>query len=89
MKSDEYAKEAGPEHVFAGLCPVLLCRVLLGRVTTSVDADLTSEVKEVMSGRFDSLCADRRAAVGTFREFVVFDEDQANADYILWYRRRF
>ena len=27
-------------------------------------------------------------ATGTFREFIVFDEDQACAEYILWYRRR-
>eukprot|EP00747_Dinoflagellata_sp_TGD_P081573 gnl/TRDRNA2_/TRDRNA2_161361_c0_seq1.p1 gnl/TRDRNA2_/TRDRNA2_161361_c0~~gnl/TRDRNA2_/TRDRNA2_161361_c0_seq1.p1 ORF type:complete len:703 (-),score=128.72 gnl/TRDRNA2_/TRDRNA2_161361_c0_seq1:27-1970(-) len=88
LKSDEYTVEAG-EGRFAGLRPILLCRVLLGRVTVSEDKDVSWEINALMQSRFDSLVADRQAAVGTFREFIVFDENQAYAEYILWYRRIF
>jgi len=88
MKADEYTAEAKDAHPFAGLRPMLLCRVLLGRMLVSEESDVSYEITSVMQGHHDSLCADRKAAVGTFREFIVFDEDQACAEYILWYRRR-
>jgi len=88
LKADEYTTEAKEGHGFAGLRPMLLCRVLLGCVLVSEESDVSWEISSVMQGHYDSLCADRKAAVGTFREFIVFDEDQACAEYILWYRRR-
>jgi len=88
LKADEYTVEAPTGHAFAGLRPVLLCRICLGRVLVSEDSNVEWEVEQVMKGRCDSLCADRKAAVGTFREFIVFDEDQAYSEYIIWYTRR-
>jgi len=88
LKCDEYTEVAPPKHPFAGLRPLLLCRVLLGRALISEERDVSWELSEVMGGRHDSLIADRKAAVDTFREFVIFDEDQAYTDYILWYDRR-
>mmetsp|Transcript_130434 Transcript_130434/g.254148 ORF Transcript_130434/g.254148 Transcript_130434/m.254148 type:complete len:1153 (-) Transcript_130434:353-3811(-) len=89
IKSDEYTREAPNGHGFAGLRPLILCRVLLGRVVTSEDREVGLEIEEVMQSKYDSLLADRRAAVGTYREFIIFDENQANPEYILWYRRRY
>jgi len=89
IKSDEYTEEAPVGDTFAGLRPLLLCRVLLGRLLTSEDRDVSWEISQVMQSRYDSLMADRRAAVGTYREFIVFDENQAYAEYIIWYRRRY
>lgn len=89
MKCDEYTLEAPVGHCYAGLRPVLLCRVLLGRAAVSEDTDVSVELQGIMNRRYDSLIADRKAAVGTYREFVIFDADQAYADYILWYRRSY
>lgn len=87
MKCDEYTSEAPPGHKHAGLRPVLLCRVTLGHAVVSEDRDVSYELDAIMRRKYDSLIADRKAAVGTYREFIVFDADQANAEYILWYRR--
>merc|ERR1712094_158231 len=40
-----------------------------------------------LRGKFHSVLGDRRKCRGTFREFVVFDEDQVYANYILAYTR--
>eukprot|EP00747_Dinoflagellata_sp_TGD_P035433 gnl/TRDRNA2_/TRDRNA2_137866_c2_seq2.p2 gnl/TRDRNA2_/TRDRNA2_137866_c2~~gnl/TRDRNA2_/TRDRNA2_137866_c2_seq2.p2 ORF type:complete len:284 (+),score=33.99 gnl/TRDRNA2_/TRDRNA2_137866_c2_seq2:372-1223(+) len=101
-KSDEYAK---CEHNDAGCScggvrPLLLCRVLLGRChyvdcePAPAPAELEracgvgrSSVPE--STRCDSVFADREKAVGTFKEFVVFNTDQVYPEYVLWYTREF
>merc|ERR1712187_247994 len=41
LKCDEYTKAAPTDHEFAGLRPLLLCRVLLGRTCISEDKDTT------------------------------------------------
>ena len=66
-KSDEYAKEGG--GVYVGLCAMLLCRCALGKVLTVSEAGDMQE--RLRAGGWDSLCGDRLAAVGTFREMVA------------------
>merc|ERR1719353_2844521 len=39
IKSDEYTQEAPAGHEFAGLRPLLLCRVLLGRCLVTEDEE--------------------------------------------------
>merc|ERR1712232_1443246 len=87
MKCDEYTSAAPRGHEFDGLRPLILCRVLLGRLAVSVDKDVSYELEKVTSGSCDSLLADRSKASKTFREFIVFDEDKVCAEYILWYRQ--
>eukprot|EP00927_Polykrikos_kofoidii_P040025 TRINITY_DN34297_c0_g1_i1.p1 TRINITY_DN34297_c0_g1~~TRINITY_DN34297_c0_g1_i1.p1 ORF type:complete len:1174 (+),score=175.13 TRINITY_DN34297_c0_g1_i1:138-3659(+) len=89
LKCDEYTVEAPRHHEFAGLRPLLLCRVLLGRVLIETDRDVAWCVRSAMEGSCDSIIADRKAAVGTFREFVIFDQDQVYTEYILWYERHY
>jgi len=87
MKADEYTEEAPTGHAFAGLRPLLLCRVLLGKCLETLDTDVKDDLQHIKEGSFDSLLADRKAAVNTYREFVVYDHNQACVEYILWYRR--
>jgi len=83
-KSDEYTRPLpnGDRHL-------LLCRALLGRVfyNDKKDADPRACEDACLRGRFNSVLGDRRKCRGTFREFIVFDEEQVYANYILTYRR--
>eukprot|EP00931_Biecheleriopsis_adriatica_P107657 TRINITY_DN8197_c0_g1_i1.p1 TRINITY_DN8197_c0_g1~~TRINITY_DN8197_c0_g1_i1.p1 ORF type:complete len:725 (+),score=131.97 TRINITY_DN8197_c0_g1_i1:173-2347(+) len=84
-KSDEYAKEG--DGIFVGQCALLLCRALAGRVfTVQEKGDQSMEVK---SGRYDCVCGDRLAAVGTFREMIFFSSDSVYCEYIILYSREF
>eukprot|EP00933_Yihiella_yeosuensis_P004325 TRINITY_DN1086_c0_g1_i1.p1 TRINITY_DN1086_c0_g1~~TRINITY_DN1086_c0_g1_i1.p1 ORF type:complete len:1023 (+),score=164.48 TRINITY_DN1086_c0_g1_i1:102-3170(+) len=84
-KSDEYAKEGA--GVYLGLCAMLVCRAVLGEVhTVSCSGDLEAYVR---SGQYDSVCGDRLAAAGTFREMVFYDEEAVYAEFIVIYARVF
>jgi len=88
-KSDEYAQKDAQ-----GLMPechcLMLCRVVLGEFLTmgvggaSVHATIAAAMA---SGQFESVVGDREAAVGTYREFVVYTADQVYPEYIVMYRR--
>ncbi|CAE8625320.1 unnamed protein product [Polarella glacialis] len=82
-KSDEYAKEGG--GIFIGQCALLICRAVGGLVYT--DTEKGDHSMKVKSGNHDSVCGDRLAAVGTFREFVFFDEAAAYCEFIVIYTR--
>lgn len=81
-KADEYA-EVGPD----GVCGMLLCRAALGNVLVDSAKCPDSSLESRCKASFDSLCGDRWAAVGTFREFIVYDAHQVYPAYILYYRR--
>lgn len=88
-KSDEYAVD-DTSGIYSGLYAMLLCRVVLGRVlytdevAPSVDY-LTDRVATLHE--FDSVLGDREKARGTYREFVLFNNDQAYPEYVILYRR--
>ena len=84
-KSDEYAQEG--EGVFMGQCALLLCRAVAGRVNTVQDKGDTSML--VSSGFYDSVCGDRMAAVGTFREMIFFSPEPVYCEFIIIYSRVF
>jgi len=82
-KADEYAEEDEE-----GVCRLLICRVALGRILLNRDRHPEREqVERECKAGYDSLCGDREAAVGTFREFVLFGSQQAYPAYIVHYRR--
>lgn len=84
-KSDEYAKEGS--GVYVGLCAVLLCRCAMGEVlTVSHAGDMQERLRD---GGYDSLCGDRLAAVGTYREMVFFNEEAVYPEFIVIYTRVF
>lgn len=82
-KADEYS-ELGKDR----LCCMLLCRSALGRIL--VDRSKNPESSDIMehcqSGH-DSVCGDRWAAVGTYREFVLYESNQVYPAYVIRYRR--
>lgn len=93
-KSDEYAR-AG-DTIFAGVFALLLCRVTCGSLfrTTVPDHDtiekaLARDPQGRPAGDYDSVLGDREASVGTYREFVVYDEDLIYPEYVVLYERKF
>lgn len=85
-KADEYSEEAGP----SGLRGMLLCKVALGNVLydckrSPCAAHLRSKMQRCKA---DSILGDREKAVGTFREFVVFDHNQIYPSFIIWYKHK-
>eukprot|EP00929_Paragymnodinium_shiwhaense_P098208 TRINITY_DN59725_c0_g2_i1.p1 TRINITY_DN59725_c0_g2~~TRINITY_DN59725_c0_g2_i1.p1 ORF type:complete len:388 (+),score=77.44 TRINITY_DN59725_c0_g2_i1:145-1308(+) len=82
-KSDEYAKDG--DGVFAGMRAVLICRAVAGRVCTVLEPGDHSA--RVQSGEYDSICGDRLAAVGTYREMIFFNQEAVYTEYIAIYQR--
>jgi len=84
-KSDEYTRERPGDQ----LRYLLLCRTLLGRAyySDTKETDPRQCEEACLRGKFHSVLGDRRKCRGTFREFVVFDEDQVYPNYILAYKR--
>lgn len=89
MKSDEYTdlNESQKDlHCF------ILCRVILGQ-SLQIKAKpknpdmLTAIVKQGDFGDYHSVCADREAVVGTYREFIVFENDRVYPEFVVTYRR--
>merc|ERR1719210_3303334 len=77
-KSDEYARD-DQDGLYQGLYCLLLCRACLGEVLqmTNGGTAVHSMVMEALkSGTYDSVLGDRASAVGTYREFVVYEAFQ-------------
>merc|ERR1719160_1167901 len=67
---------------------MLLCRAVLGRIFVDQSARPSpAELASKCKSGYDSLCGDRWAAVGTFREFVLYNQGQVYPAYIILYRR--
>jgi len=83
-KSDEYCHDDGN-----GIFAMLLCRVTCGKVLYSdtVKVDVDALMKKRKTQGCDSVLGDREKCRGTYREFIVFDNDLAYPAYILKYRR--
>lgn len=71
------------------LYPVLLCRVCLGHVFYCAERrpDRRQLERRCLIERWHSVLGDRRKTSGTFREFIVYDNEQAFPAYILYYER--
>lgn len=89
MKADEYTKQDA-----RGFFPMLLCRATLGRINycdhplpIGLSASLEASCRP--GGEYHSVLGDREKVAKTFREFIVFDNHQVYAEYIVWYRRIF
>lgn len=89
-KSDEYASEdRGGEY--AGLCAMLLCRVVLGHTLEWAEAAGPQLLAQWKEGAYDSLLGDREKLKGTYREFVLPPSAARGAypEYIIIYKRIF
>mmetsp|Transcript_84461 Transcript_84461/g.196356 ORF Transcript_84461/g.196356 Transcript_84461/m.196356 type:complete len:879 (-) Transcript_84461:139-2775(-) len=85
-KSDEYARDDG-NGTYPGLRSIVVCRALVGQPYIIQEAgDHIEDAKEVGC---DCVVGDREAKVGTYREFVFFDESQVLPEYSLIYKRQY
>lgn len=81
-KSDEYAKADE-----AGIFRLLMCRTCLGKPFVTTERDQNAG-DNFVSGDFDCTLGDREKAVGTYREFVLYDTAQIYPEFIIEYKRR-
>jgi len=85
-KSDEYARDDNG-GTYPGLLAMLMCRSLVGNPYVVQDAgDYIAEAKA--QGQ-DCLVGDRESKVGTYREFIFFDERQVLPEYTVIYKRQY
>jgi hypothetical protein len=85
-KSDEYAADDAE-----GLRRIIVCRTTLGNVLYSDEnrPDVDLLVKQCVEGPYNSVLGDREKIHDTFREFIVYDEDQVYPEFIVWYEREY
>jgi len=88
-KADEYAQD-DMDGLYQGLFAMLLCRVVCGDLLHT--ADVKPNVKDLVNDVVDekkhhSVLGDREKARNTYREFIVYDNNQAYPEYIIIYRR--
>lgn len=86
-KSDEYAR-AG-DSILAGVYALLLCRVVCGSLFRITTPDQAAIDVALATGKYDSVLGDREASVGTYREFVIYEEDLIYPEYVILYERKF
>merc|ERR1711908_205659 len=88
-KSDEYAG-ADASGIYKDLYCMLVCRVVLGEqlVMTVGGAVSHTMITEALNSQlYDSVMGDRLAAVGTYREFVVYEDGLVYPEYLVIYKR--
>eukprot|EP00928_Gymnodinium_smaydae_P002149 TRINITY_DN10763_c0_g1_i3.p1 TRINITY_DN10763_c0_g1~~TRINITY_DN10763_c0_g1_i3.p1 ORF type:complete len:318 (-),score=26.29 TRINITY_DN10763_c0_g1_i3:254-1207(-) len=90
-KADEYAIPIPEdEEEDAGLCTVLVCRVVGGRanVVTTNEIDTERLRNDVFQGPYHSVYGDRVSSLKKpYREFVVYDRDQVYPEFLITYAR--
>lgn len=86
-KSDEYASSEN-SGIYQNLYAMLICRVTCGRMlyTDQLTPNTTELTQKCVNNEFNSVLGDREKARGTYREFIVFNNDQAYPEYVVIYR---
>jgi len=88
-KSDEYVQCNSDQEY-----PLLLVRVTIGKpYYLSNDKPWEDPGRRQMedsckNGTYHSVLGDRIKCRGTYREFIVYDNDQAYPHFIVWYKRK-
>jgi len=85
-KSDEYAS-TDKDSIYKGIYSLLVCRVCCGKMFRVTRSDIPAIERAMKSGKYDAVLGDREASVGTYREFVVYQERQIYPEYVVLYRR--
>merc|ERR1712039_905514 len=84
-KSDEYAGDDSVAQRY-----LLLCRAQLGKILyIDKEVDPVLLERSCLDGDSHSVIGDRAKMKGTYREFIVFDNDQVYPNYILQYHQEF
>jgi len=85
-KSDEYARDDNG-GTYPGLMALLISRCLVG--DPHVVQDAGDFIETAKSAGKDSLVGDRESKVGTYKEFIFFDERQVLPEYAVIYKRQY
>lgn len=85
-KSDEYSRDDNG-GTFPGLMAILMCRSLVGAPYLVTDPG--DYIEKAKSARSDCVLGDRESKVGTYREFIFFDERQVLPEYVAIYKRQY
>jgi hypothetical protein len=85
-KSDEYARDDNG-GTYPGLMALLLCRALVGRGHVVTDAG--DFIQQAKADGCDCVVGDREQKVGTYKEFIFFDERQVLPEYAVIYKRNY
>ncbi|CAK0874492.1 unnamed protein product, partial [Prorocentrum cordatum] len=100
-KADEYVHDTGLKSVAnafkrkgaadsagagGGTFALLLCRVLCGRLFRVTQKD-PEGISAALADGYDSVLGDREASVGTYREFVSFNQENIYPEYKIIYER--
>lgn len=90
-KADMYATPAEHDegHDHGGMCCMLLCRVTLGRsrkLDTQFHVDKEALQREMESGHYHSVLADRERLFASYREFIT-PANQVYPEFLIWYTR--
>lgn len=85
-KADEYARDDGG-GTYPGLMALLVCRSLVGK--PYIVTEKGDHVSHARRNGYDCVIGDRETVVGTYREFVCFDERQMLPEYAVIYRRQY
>lgn len=86
-KSDEYAHEGS--SIYAGIYALVLCRAVCGQMFYTERSDIPAIERAIASGQCDSVLGDRENAVGTYREFVIFDASLIYPEFVVLYQRQY
>jgi len=89
-KSDEYAHDG--QKIYKNIYALILCRATCGSMyyTQAGGSRAMPKIEAAInSGNYDSVLGDREAAVGTYREFVVFDSDLIYPEFVCLYKKVF
>jgi hypothetical protein len=83
-KSDEYARDDNG-GTYPGLMAILMCRALVGNGYVVHEAG--DYIQDAKKNGCDCVVGDRETKVGTYREFIFFDERQVVPEYAVIYKR--
>jgi len=86
-KSDEYAAKDKSD----GYCTMLLCRVTCGQMFYTAertpDTDKLVEQCTKSNANFHSILGDREKARGTYKEYVIYNNDLSYPEFVVTYAR--
>jgi len=83
-KADEYSRDDGG-NTYPSLHAILICKCFVGK---PLIVDAAGEHTEAAKANgFHCVCGDRESKVGTYREFIFYDEHQVYPEYAVIYRR--
>lgn len=85
-KSDEYARDDNG-GTYPGLMALLLCRALVGNPYVVQEAG--DHIQVAKEQGCDCVVGDRETKVGTYKEFIFFDQRQVVPEYAVIYKRQY